>query len=115
MKTKHLIITLSIFLASILANIGYASRSNNLIPVEELYSEVSCDNISKLYLNEDNDEDGLADIFFYLNSNFILNGTIQNHTAGQIMREHQGNIYTRVKYYTPLQHMLYKINPNNQT
>lgn len=115
MKTKKQILTALILLASILASFGHASWSDNLIPVEETYDVVTCSNVSKIYLNEDNDADNLPDIFFYLNSNFTLTGTEQDHTAGQIMRETNRTTYTKVKYYTPLQNMFYKISNTNQT
>lgn len=115
MKTKKQILTALILFASILASFGHASWSDNLIPVEEAYDVVTCSNVSKIYLNEDNDADTLPDVFFYLNSNFTLTGTVQDHTAGQIIREMNGTTYTKVKYYTPLQNMFYKISNTNQT
>lgn len=113
-KQKQLV-TVFILLASILANFGYASWSDNLIPVEELYDVVDCSHVSKIYLDENNDWDDLDDIFFYLNSNFTLTWTEQDHTAGQIIREMNRTTYTKVKYYTPLQNMFYKITNTNQT
>lgn len=116
MKTKKQLLIIFILLTSILVNFGYASWSDNTLPVEELYDVVSCSNSSKLYLDEDNDSDSLSDMFFYLNSNFTLVGEKeQSYTAGQIMREMNGTIYTKVKYYTPLQNMFYKISNTNQT
>ena len=35
----------------------------------------SCSDVGKMYLNQDNDNDGKADYYLYLNSNFILNGS----------------------------------------
>ncbi len=113
-KQKQLV-TVFILLVSILANFGYASWSDNLIPVEELYDVVDCSHVSKIYLDENNDWDDLDDIFFYLNSNFTLTWTEQDHTAGQIIREMNRTTYTKVKYYTPLQNMFYKITNTNQT
>ena len=115
MKTKKQLLTVLILLASILASFGYASWSDNIIPVEESYDVVDCSNVSKIYLNEDNDTDNLYDVFFYLNSNFNLIGTEKDYTAGQIIREMNGTTYTKVKYHTPLQNMFYKISNTNQT
>jgi len=68
-----------------------------------------------VYLNQDNDADGIADFYLYLNSNFILNGNVQhNYEAGVIFREANGTPYTTVKYYTPLANMIYKINDAGQ-
>jgi hypothetical protein len=72
MKTKTKILSTCILLASMLVSFGYASWSDNLIPVEEMYNQVACTSTSKIYLNQDNDGDGLWDVFFYLNNNFML-------------------------------------------
>jgi hypothetical protein len=114
MKTKTKILSTCILLASMLVSFGYASWSDNLIPVEEMYNQVACTSTSKIYLNQDNDGDGLWDVFFYLNNNFMLEWTINSYSAWQIMREHEGTTYTKVKYFTPLQNMLYKISSSNQ-
>jgi hypothetical protein len=115
MKTKKQVLIALIFLTSILANFGHAELwSDNFIPVEETYDVVDCSNVSKIYLNEDNDADDLPDVFFYLNSNFTLTGTEHDYTAGQIIREINGTTYTKVKYYTPLQNMFYKIDNTDQ-
>lgn len=66
-----------------------------------------------MYLNQDNDNDGKSDYYLYLNNNFILNGTTNNYTAGQILMAAAGVTYTKVKYYTPQTTMLYKVDTNN--
>jgi hypothetical protein len=73
----------------------------------------SCSDIGKMYLNQDNDNDSKADYYLYLNNNFILTLNANNYTAGQIWRVEAGVTYTKVKYYTPLSNMLYKVDGNN--
>jgi len=121
MKTKTQMFSIGILLASMRVGFGYVTASttwwsDNLIPIEELWEPMTCENTSKIYLNQDNDNDGLYDVFFYLNSNFTLtHNALQSFSAGQIMRELQGVTHTQVQYYTPLPHMLYKIDRNNET
>jgi len=109
MKTQNLLAALFLIASISLGNFSHAVWTDQTLPVQELYDVVSCPNTSKVYLNQDNDADGLPDFSLYLNSNFILNGTPSNYTAGQILREDNGVQYTTVKYYTPLFNMLYKL------
>ncbi|HBB04608.1 TPA: hypothetical protein DCZ39_07095 [Patescibacteria group bacterium] len=116
MKIKKNILTVALLITSTtLGSFSYAAWLDNILPVEALSSVNACSNISKIYLNQDNDADTLPDLYLYLNSNFILNGTANNVTAGQILREAAGIIYTKVKYYTPLSNMISKMDSNNVT
>ncbi len=72
-----------------------------------------CSDVGKMYLNQDNDNDGKADYYLYLNSNFILNGSTNDFSAGQILMTDQGITYSKVRYYKPLADMLYKVDANN--
>ena len=92
-----------------LGSFSYAEWTDQVLPVQEMYDVVSCPSTSKVYLNQDNDADSIPDFSLYLNSNFILNGNANTYTAGQILREANGTQYTKVKYYTPLYNMLYKL------
>lgn len=117
MKTKKQILIALLFLVSILANFGFAWSSwslwwqNYTLETEEIYDVVSCPSVAKIYLNEDNNNNDVPDVFFYLNSNFRLTGTNENYTAGQIVRD--GSNATKVKYYIPLANMLYQMDEGN--
>lgn len=111
MKKTHLIIAALLWASTTLVSFWCSAATSwvdNIIPVEEMYQQVTCDDTSKVYLNQDNDTDSLWDFWWYLNSNFILdcNATYASHSyaAGQILRTN-----TKVKYYTPLYNMMYKV------
>lgn len=109
MKTKAWL-SIAIFLIAIsIANFGYCARTDNYIPVEDNWGPFSCSSVAKVYLNEDSDHDTIPDVYFYLNSNFILNSPTNNYSAGQILRTAGGTVYSEVKYYRPLANMIYKI------
>lgn len=114
MKKQNLLAALLLIASMTLGSIWYAAWTDNILPIAQINNVVSCSNLSKVYLNQDNDADGIPDFYLYLNSNFILNGNANNYTAGQILREAAGTPYTTVKYYTPLPNMLYKIDDTNQ-
>jgi hypothetical protein len=109
MKKQNLLAALFLIASMSLGSFSYAEWTDQVLPIKELYDVVSCANTSKVYLNQDNDTDGLSDFSLYLNSNFILNGNTSDYTAGQILREANGVTYTTVQYYTPLFNMLYKL------
>ncbi len=90
-----------------------ASWTDHVIYTEQSYSQLSCNDVGKIYLNQDNDEDNLADYYLYLNSNFVLNQTAYDYSAGQILRGTSTD--TKVIYYRPLANMLYKIDENGNT
>jgi hypothetical protein len=114
MKTKtQLLITIVLF-ASMLVSFSYGERTENFIPIEASNTPFSCSSVGKIYLDEDNDADNLPDVYYYLNSNFTLNGSTNSYSAGQILREANGTIYSKVQYYTPLANMLYKMTDTNQ-
>lgn len=86
MNTKKNLLATIIFLASAtLGSFGYAAWTDNVLPIQNIPTVASCADIGKMYLNQDNDSDGKADYYLYLNSNFILNGSTNNFTAGQIL------------------------------
>lgn len=114
MNTKKNLLAAIIFIASTtLGSLWYAAWTDNFLPIQNIASPVSCADTVKMYLNEDNDSDGKSDYYLYLNSNFILNGNINNYTAGQILWNSGTTLYTKVKYYTPQTSMLYKIDSSN--
>lgn len=114
MKTrKHLLALLIVVAVVTLGSFWYADWIDNTLPIESMSSVNSCSDIGKMYLNQDNDNDGKSDYYLYLNNNFILNGTTNNYTAGQILMAAAGVTYTKVKYYTPQTTMLYKVDTNN--
>ncbi|MEI7919540.1 MAG: hypothetical protein WCH65_05060 [bacterium] len=114
MRNQHLLAALLLIASMTLGSFGYAAWTDNVLPVQELYNGVSCPNVTKVYLNQDNDADGIPDFYLYLNSNFILKyNKIYNYSAGQILREAAGTPYTTVQYYTPLPNMIYKVDSNN--
>ena len=104
-----LLITTSMTLGSF----SHAAWLDNILPVEQISTSVSCSNVSQIYLNQDNDSDGIPDFYLYLNSNFILNGGANSYTAGQILRESAWTQYTKIKYHTPLPNMIYKKDAND--
>lgn len=114
-KTQLLILTLLIVISACV-NFSYAImdtwRVYYTLPIEGLYDVPSCANTSKLYLNQDNDNDTLQDYYVYLNSNFVYPyAPTHNYNAIQILRTApSGNQYSRVKYYRPMSNMLYKVN-----
>ena len=109
MKKQNLLAALLLIASMTLGSFSYAAWTDQVLPVDEEYDIVSCPNSNKVYLNQDNDADSLRDFPLYLNSNFILNGKANTYTAGQILREANGTVYTTVGYYTPLYNMLYKL------
>jgi hypothetical protein len=44
-----------------LLSFSYADRLQNVLPIEDIYDENSCPNISKVYLDQDLDGDTLWD------------------------------------------------------
>ncbi len=114
MKKQNLLAALLLIASMPLGSFWYAAWTDNVLPIEELSDVNQCGNLSKVYLNQDNDADGKSDYYLYLNSNFILNGSANTYTAGQILREANGVQYTKVKYYAPLPNMLYKMDSANQ-
>ncbi len=115
MNKKQKIVTALLLIASMkLGSLWYAEWIDNILPVEGMDSVVSCPSVAHVYLSQDNDGDTIPDAGLYLNNNFILrNSTLYSYSAGQIMREYAGDIYTKVKYYTPLANMIYKVDGNN--
>ncbi len=107
---KHLFAFLILGALATLGNFWYADRIDNILPIESMSNVNSCADMPKMYLNQDNDNDGRADYYLYLNSNFILNGTVNDYSAGQILRT---DTPTKVKYYRPQTDMLYKVDVNN--
>ncbi|MFA7298481.1 MAG: hypothetical protein WC010_02435 [Candidatus Absconditabacterales bacterium] len=112
MKTQKLLAALLLFASVSLGSFSHALWTDQVLPVDGIPNAISCPSTSKIYLNQDKDADGIADFSLYLNSNFILNGSANNYTAGQILREANGTEYTTVRYYTPLYNMLYKLDAN---
>ncbi len=110
---KNLLATLIFFTSAVLGSFGYAAWTDNVLPIQNMTTVASCPDTVKMYLNQDNDNDGKADYYLYLNSNFIVNGNTNNYTAGQILWNAGGVTYTQVGYYTPLADMLYKVDSNN--
>ncbi len=114
MKTKMNLGIATFLIASILlGGFSLAGREENILPIENNYELPACSNLSRIYLNQDNDADGLPDFYLYLNSNFSLSGYAHDYTAGQIIRQTETTAWTTVKYYMPENNMLYKIASNN--
>lgn len=111
MKTKIQLLIATLLAANTLASFWYGAWTDNLLPVEQASSSFSCANVNNIYLNQDNNNDGIPDAYLYLNNNFILNGAAHDYTAGQILMTSPG---TKIQYYSPLPNMLYKINTANQ-
>ena len=82
---KNLLATLIFFTSAVLGSFGYAAWTDNVLPIQNMTTVASCPDTVKMYLNQDNDNDGKADYYLYLNSNFIVNGNTNNYTAGQIL------------------------------
>lgn len=98
-----LIVTLSIILGGWSAIA--ASRTDLTIPVDELYEVNSCTTKSNIYLYEDNDTDGKADVWYFLMSNLTITGdATDDYSAVQLYHD-----ATSVEYYMPLPNMVYKI------
>lgn len=88
MKTKMNLGIATFLIASILlGGFSLAGREENILPIENNYELPACSNLSRIYLNQDNDADGLPDFYLYLNSNFSLSGYAHDYTAGQIIRQ----------------------------
>ena len=114
MKTKTQLLVTIVLFASMLVSFSYGERTENFIPIEASNTSFSCSSVAKIYLDEDNDADTLPDVYYYLNSNFTLNGSTNSYSAGQILRETNGTTYSKVQYYTPLANMIYKMTDTNQ-
>ena len=114
MKTrKNLLAAIVCITSATLGSFWYATWTDNALPIESMSTVSSCSSVGKMYLNQDNDSDGKSDYYLYLNNNFILNGSANDYTAGQILREAAGVTYTKIKYYRPLVDMVYKVDTNN--
>jgi len=104
-KKQKIVWTLLLAIVTLLG-FSYADWLANVLPIEDINEQNTCTNTSKIYLDKDQDGDTFWDFGLYLNSNFIVEGTAHDYTAGKILME---NNNTKVKYFAPLQNMIYKI------
>jgi len=70
-------------LLSILISIFGVGFSNNFLPISTLDGQYSCSETSNIYLNEDSNNDDVADYWLYLRNNFrlFLESPLSNYNA----------------------------------
>lgn len=108
---KPIVISL-LLIASFVWCFGYAQLNTNwwdnrTFPVNEVTPQY-CENEKNIYLDEDNDEDGLADKWFFMNNNLYISTKPEAYSAASIWRNTTSG--TRVLFFRPYSNMIYKLN-----
>jgi len=110
MKQK---ISKKLFLPIVIVVLSLAySSAQNYLPVWTLSSVNSCATQGRMYLNEDNDADGLPDYFVYLRSNFryTLNNPPSRNVCQIMQYTDPTNVdNTKIYYYAQQANMLQKL------
>lgn len=98
--------TLFTLLFATILSLGYLS-AQNFLPVGTLSTMNFCSEVGKLYLDEDNDADGIPDYFLYLRNNFRLFAeNPATYNAWQIFQFPDSNDVNNTKVF------YYASNPN---
>lgn len=104
-STVLLVIGMSLWFSH--AALSTGNRTNQVLPIEDLYESNSCSTTNNVYLDKDFDNDGLSDYGIYLNSNIMIDNVPANYyRAASILKN---NNQTMVQYFRPFPNMIYKM------